>query len=142
MLEKKISEFENVLSNAESPTEKHSNLEVGTSTVKTKHKSCQTKKVDIQLSPLSSILKRIEASNASFLTSVRVCSSIKNFSYIVNNVPDENGSFKCKIKITNGTHIMSYKNLLQFEGSGEKMSNAKEDAFETLIKLMREEAEN
>ena len=107
-----------------------------------KHKSCQTKKVDIQLSPLSLILQRIEASNRSYLTSVRVCSSIKNFSYIVNNVPDENGSFKCKITITRGTHIMSYKNLLQFEGSGEKMSNAKEDAFETLIKLMREEAEN
>ena len=142
VLETKISDLKKVVSNAESQTEEPSNLEVGNSTVNMKHKSCQTKKVDIQLSPLSLILQRIEASNRSYLTSVRVCSSIKNFSYIVNNVPDENGSFKCKITITRGTHIMSYKNLLQFEGSGEKMSNAKEDAFETLIKLMRQEAEN
>ena len=138
LLEKKISALEKVCQDAVTQTEMAPTI--GIRTVSMINNSCQTRSVDVQLSPISLILKKIEDSG-SYCTSARVSSSIKNFAYSVCNIPDQNGVYKCKIKITNGAQIMSYQNLLQFEGSGENMSKAKEDAFEALIQLMRAEAE-
>ena len=101
---------------------------------------CQTKKVDISLSNISLLLKKIKE-DRSHSTCAKVHACIKNFDCSTQNMPDGSGGFCCKVEITNGKTILMYPDILSFEGRGATMSDAKEVAFETFISLMKTEAE-
>ena len=102
---------------------------------------CQTKKVALTLSPLSFVLAKLEK-DESYSTSAKVYSCIKNFDCSTQNRKGPSGRFHCKVKVTNGKHILEHPELLNFEGEGSTMAEAKEVAFEAFITSMREEAEN
>ena len=101
---------------------------------------CQTRKVDISISNISSLFSKIKE-NRSHSTSAKVSACIKNFACSIQNTPDGNGGYCCKVEITNGKTIMVYPDILNFEGRGASMSDAKETAFETFLSLMKIEAE-
>ena len=102
---------------------------------------CQTKKVALTLSPLSFVLSKLEK-DESYSTSAKVYSCIKNFDCSTQNRKGPSGRFHCKVKVTNGKHILEHPELLNFEGEGSTMAEAKEVAFEAFITSMRQEAEN
>ena len=103
-------------------------------------KACQTKTVDVNPSCLSNIISRIDK-DQNKLTEDKVFRCIRNFSCKAVNIKTSAGRFNCKVNVTKGKSIMDYSDLLEFEGEGETMGEAKEAAFDLFVCRMRDEAD-
>ena len=103
-------------------------------------KECQTKRVVIDMSPLTylkqKILRSSEVSNMS-----KVVKSIKNFSFKAHCSQQLDGKFTCNVVITSGKHITDHKRLLTAKGVGLTEVVAKDDAFKMFIDNLIEEAD-
>ena len=101
---------------------------------------CQTKKVIIADSYPTYLIQKIE-NDPSYAYMDKVDSCIKNLSYTTEFIKKTDTDVCCQVKITKGSRIIEYQNLLNFEGEGTDIFKAKEDAFKAFISALKDEAE-
>ena len=104
-------------------------------------KECQTKKVDVSITPLTHLVNKIDADVLVDSSTTKVYKHIRNFVCSSKSVKLDDGKFCWQGEIVKGKHIIEHSNLLNFEGEGATVLEAKENAFKTFLALLREEAE-
>lgn len=104
-------------------------------------KECQTKKVDVSITPLTHLVNKIDADVLVDSSTTKVYKHIRNIVCSSKSVKLDDGKFCWQGEIVKGKHIMEHSNLLNFQGEGATVLEAKENAFKTFLALLREEEE-